>query len=184
MNRIERMLLVVRDDIYPLTKKEVARGNHVFGGAVLRKDDLGLVTAGSNARIDSPLFHGEVDTLNRFFRIPAAGRPASRDLIFLATHDPCPMCAASIAWAGFGEIWTLFDYGDVQDSFGMPVDLMMYRDVFGCDGVKKTNSFFHKHSLKEEAEKAPESVRLLSVVDEIKKLYESLDVQDFEYPGM
>ena len=123
MNRTEKMLLVIRDEEFPFTRKEVARGNHVFGGAILRADTLETVVVGSNNRIESPLFHGEVDTLNRFFKLPS--RPASSELLFIATHDPCPMCAASIAWAGFREVWTLFDYEDVEKSFDMPVDLLM-----------------------------------------------------------
>lgn len=182
MNRTERMLLVIRDEVFPFTKKEVAGGNHVFGGAVLRADTLETVVVGSNNRIENPLFHGEVDTLNRFFRLPS--RPPSAELLFIATHDPCPMCAAAIAWAGFREVWTLFDYEDVEKSFDMPVDLTMYREVFGVDGVRPSNAFFDKKSLKSAAASDPESRRLLSLIGEIDQLYGSLQAVDFNYPGM
>ena len=182
MNRTEKMLLVIRDEVFPFTRKEVARGNHVFGGAILRADTLETVVVGSNNRIESPLFHGEVDTLNRFFKLPS--RPASSELLFIATHDPCPMCAASIAWAGFREVWTLFDYEDVEKSFDMPVDLLMYREVFGVDGVRPINTFFNKKSLNSAAVAVSESVRLLALIDEIDTLYSTLQVSDFDNPGM
>ena len=51
MNRTEKMLLVIRDEVFPFTQKEVSRGNHVFGGAILRADTLETVVVGSNNRI-------------------------------------------------------------------------------------------------------------------------------------
>lgn len=180
--KIRSILEVIRDEVLPLTEAEVARGNHLFGGAILRADTMTSVMVGSNNRVENPLFHGEVDTLNRFFKLPV--RPASRDLIFVATHDPCPMCAASIAWAGFKELWVFFGYKDVEAAFGMPVDLMMYREVFGVEGVRPENAFFKKHSLKKAAAASSEKGKLQPILDEIEKRYAALEVQDFEYPGM
>ena len=180
--KIQGILEVIRDEVLPLTEAEVARGNHVFGGAILRADTLTSVMVGSNNRIENPLFHGEVDTLNRFFKLPV--RPATKDLLFVATHDPCPMCAASIAWAGFKELWVLFDYKDVEAEFGMPVDLMMYREVFGVEGVRPDNFFFKKYGLKRAVVESPEKAELQAILDEIERRYAALEVQDFEYPGM
>lgn len=182
MNRLETMLLAVRDQLLPLTRQEVAQGNHVFGGLILDKNTLQTLVAGSNKRMESPLFHGEIDTLNRFFKLPH--RPPVKDLIFLASHDPCPMCAASIAWAGFTELWTLFDYEDVADDFAMPVDLIMFRELFGCEGVKAKNPFFTKHSLKKALMDSPEKHTLLPLFNEISRGYAELPVQEFDYPGM
>lgn len=180
--KIRSILEVIRDEVLPLTESQVTYGNHIFGGAIMRADTMTSVMVGSNNRIENPLFHGEIDTLNRFFKLPV--RPKSEDLIFVATHDPCAMCAAAIAWAGFKELWVLFDYKDVEADFGMPVDLLMYKEVFGVEGTRPDNLFFSKHSLKKAIAESPENSSLQPIFDEIKKRYAALEVQDFDYPGM
>ncbi|MDR1471986.1 MAG: nucleoside deaminase [Synergistaceae bacterium] len=179
--KIEKMLEVIRDEVLPLTECEVKRGNHVFGGAILRPDTLTSVMVGSNNRMENPLFHGEIDTLNRFFKLPV--RPRADELIFLATHDPCPMCASAIAWAGFREVWHLFDYKGVEEGFNMPVDAEMYRELFGVDGVRSENAFFKKHSIREAITDCPNNEPLLEIMDEIEKRYAAMEVSDFAYPG-
>jgi tRNA(Arg) A34 adenosine deaminase TadA len=179
--KLERMLDVIRDEILPLTECEVKRGNHVFGGAIIRPDTMTTVIVGSNNRMENPLIHGEIDTLNRFFKLPV--RPKADELIFLSTHDPCPMCAAAIAWAGFREIWYLFGYADVVEKFGMPIDLEIYRELFGTNGVKSENKFFKKHSIKEAIEESPDPDRYAQTLEEIEKRYAALEVAKFDYPG-
>ena len=41
---IERALRVIEEEIIPETKKGVAKGNKVFGGAILTKSDYSTVT--------------------------------------------------------------------------------------------------------------------------------------------
>jgi hypothetical protein len=43
-------------DILPMTERGVAVGNKVFGAALLRKTELSVVIAGTNAETDNPLF--------------------------------------------------------------------------------------------------------------------------------
>lgn len=178
--KLQKILEVVRDEILPLTESEVARGNHVFGGAILRGDTITSVMIGSDNRVESPLFHGEIDTLNRFFKLPV--RPDPGELIFLATHDPCPMCASAIAWAGFKEVWTLFGYRDVEEEFGMPVNLEMYRELFGVEGIRPQNKFFAKYSLKKAVATSPDNEELTPLLEEIEKRYGTFQVEDFDYP--
>ena len=130
--------------------------------------------------MENPLFHGEVDTLNRFFRLKE--RPNPKDLIFLATHDPCPMCAASIAWAGFKELWVLFDYEEVKTAFDMPVDLIMYKELFGVNGLRPDNSFFRKYNIKETLASCSQYKKLEPLLHEIINRYSSLKIRDFDYP--
>jgi tRNA(Arg) A34 adenosine deaminase TadA len=180
--KIERMLDVIKDEILPLTECEVKRGNHVFGGAVLREDTMTSVMVGSNNRVESPLFHGEMDALNRFFKLPV--RPKTSELIFLATHDPCPMCAAAIAWAGFRELWVLFSYRDIEEEFGMTVDIEMYREIFGANGARSENKFFVKRSILDAIDESSDPEKFGPVLEEIRKRYGALDVSGFEYPGL
>ncbi|MDR1137282.1 MAG: nucleoside deaminase [Synergistaceae bacterium] len=179
--KIEKMLDVIKDEILPLTECEVKRGNHIFGGAILRPDTMTSVMVGSNNRVENPLFHGEIDALNRFFKLPVHSR--ADELIFLASHDPCPMCAAAIAWAGFKEVWYLFDSEDVIEKFGMSVDMEMYKEIFGTKGIRAENKFFTKYSIKEAIAGLPDPEHFAPIVEEIEKRYASLNVADFEYPG-
>lgn len=182
MTKIESILRAIKDDLLPLTKKGVEEGNHVFGGLVLDAKTFKTIVAGTNNRQGNPIFHGEIDTILRFFSIKDHPKPS--DCIFIASHDPCSMCISAIAWSGFKEIWVLFDYKDVAKDFEMPVDLMMYKEVFGVEGAKDNNFFFKKYSIKRESEKEPNSSHLREKIDEITNIYSSLEVKDFNYPGM
>ncbi len=73
---IDRLLATVEDDIIPLTRQGVEQGNKVFGAAILRKDDLSLVVAGTNNETENPLWHGEVHTIKLLYEMPRARRPA------------------------------------------------------------------------------------------------------------
>jgi tRNA(Arg) A34 adenosine deaminase TadA len=86
---LPRILEVIEHDILPLTTDGVAKGNKIFGAAILRKADLSLVLAETNNEIENPLWHGEVHTLKRFYELPATARPDTGDCIFISTHEPC-----------------------------------------------------------------------------------------------
>src|SRR6185503_12577924 len=110
----DRLLQIIEADIVPKTRAGVAAGNKLFGAAILRKSDLSLVVAGTNGETENPLFHGEVSTLNAYYRLPAASRPATRDCLFLSTHEPCSLCLSAITWAGFDNFFYLFGYEDTR----------------------------------------------------------------------
>jgi tRNA(Arg) A34 adenosine deaminase TadA len=146
---VDRMLSVLRDDVLPLTQAGVREGNKVFGAAVLRKESLELVIAGTNGESQNPLFHGEISCINRFWELPPDDRPSPADCLFLSTHEPCPMCLSAIAWSGFDNFYYLFSYEDTRDEFEIPHDLNIMEDIFlSRDGAyAETNSFWTSYYL-------------------------------------
>ncbi|AMM84660.1 nucleoside deaminase [Martelella sp. AD-3] len=169
----ERLLNVIEQDILPLTSKGVEAGNKVFGAAILRKSDLSLVIAGTNDETANPLWHGEVHTLKQFYELPV--KPDTKELLFLSTHEPCTMCMSAITWAGFDNYFYFFSHEDSRDSFGIPHDLKIMKELYGLEpgGYRRHNAFFEARSIVDMANAAeePESSRFLARVERIKASY-------------
>jgi tRNA(Arg) A34 adenosine deaminase TadA len=148
-NILDRLFSVLEDDILPKTRAGVSGGNKLFGAAILRKDDLSLVIAETNNETENPLWHGEVHCLKRFYEMPSDQRPATSELIFLSTHEPCSMCLSAITWAGFDNFYYFFSYEDSRDAFAIPHDLKIMKEVFTLeDGeYNKSNAFWDSHSM-------------------------------------
>ncbi len=131
---IDRLLDVVEQDIVPLTREGVAGGNKLFGGAVLDKSDHSVVVAVTNHETANPLNHGEISTINAFYDIDRSQRPASKDTIFLTTHEPCPLCLSGITWGGWDNFFYVFSYEDSMDSFGIPHDIRLNEEIWRVEG--------------------------------------------------
>jgi tRNA(Arg) A34 adenosine deaminase TadA len=127
---ISRLLDVIQTDIAPVTRKGVARGNKLFGAAILRKSDLSVVVAETNNEIENPLWHGEMHAIKRFFELDPATRPDVKDCLFLATHEPCSLCLSGITWSGFDNFYYLFSHEDSRDSFAIPYDIQILKAVY------------------------------------------------------
>ncbi|MCZ6507917.1 MAG: nucleoside deaminase [Acidobacteria bacterium] len=148
---VSRLLDVIEHDIAPLTQAGVRRGDKVFGAAVLRKSDGTLVVAGTNQETGCPLWHGEVTTIRELHELPAAERPDPKECLFLSTHEPCSLCLSAITWAGFDNFYYLFSYEDSRDDFGIPHDLRILDEVFGCPkgAYAAENAYWTSHDIVE-----------------------------------
>jgi tRNA(Arg) A34 adenosine deaminase TadA len=174
---IARLLDVIELDIVPKTRAGVARGNKLFGAAILRKEDDSLVVAETNNEIENPLWHGEVHAIKRFYELDSAQRPAPQECIFLATHEPCSLCLSAITWCGFDNFYYLFSHEDSRDSFNIPHDLRVLKEVFGLEPgqYRSSNAYWHSHSLKTlAAELEPSRDALTERLSDLKLLYAEL----------
>lgn len=175
---INRLFDVIEDDIVPKTAEGVAHGNKLFGAAILRKSDKSLVLAETNNELENPLWHGEVHCLKRFYEMPKADRPDTRDCIFLSTHEPCSLCLSAITWTGFDNFHYLFSHEDSRDSFAIPHDLKILKEVFTLDpgGYNAENAYWKSYSLRRLVRELPEAERekLEARIDRIAKRYDEL----------
>lgn len=180
-----RLLDVIDQDILPLTERGVSGGNKVFGAAILRKSDLSLVVAGTNDETENPLLHGEVNTLNQFYRLPE--RPPTGELVFLTTHEPCTLCMSAITWAGFDNYYYFYSHEDSRDAFAIPHDLVILKELFGLEpgGYRRTNAFWTAYSIPAlaDSEAEPLRSRLREQAQRIRDRYQALSDRYQESKG-
>jgi len=158
---IDRLLDVIEYDIVPKTEAGVAAGNKIFGAAILRKRDLSLMIAETNNEIENPLWHGEMHALKRLYELPKESRADTKDCIFLSTHEPCSLCLSAITWSGFDNFFYLFSHEDSRDSFAIPHDLKILKEVFRLEpgGYAAQNAFWRSYSIPALARELPEPER-------------------------
>lgn len=104
----ERIMTVIGEDVVPLTRVGVAKGDKVFGAAILLKADLSVVVVGTNEESVNVLHHGEISALNAYYKLSKEARPSPKDCVFVATHEPCSLCLSAITWGGFDNFSYFF----------------------------------------------------------------------------
>ena len=158
---IDRLLDVIEQDIVPRTAEGVAHGTKLFGAAILRKSDRSLVVAETNNETQNPLWHGEMHCLKRFYEMPRAKRVDTRDAIFLSTHEPCSLCLSAITWTGFDNFYYLFSHEDSRDSFAIPHDLNILKEVFTLEpgGYNAENAYWKSYAIRKLVRDLPEAER-------------------------
>ena len=178
---LEKILNIFLNNVLPLTEKGVVKGSKIFGAAIIKKDDLSLVIAGTNNEIENPLWHGEIHTLKKFYELDANTRPKETDCIFLCSHEPCSMCLSAITFSGFDNFYYLFSYTETNNEFNIPHDLNILKEVFKInDGeYNKENSYWKSQNINLLIENLPTSKKenILKLLDEIKKKYQTLSNQ-------
>ncbi len=170
----ERLLKVIETEVLPLTKIGVAAGNKIFGAALLHKETLKTVVAETNNEIENPLWHGEMHALKRFYEIPQEQRPATSDLLFLSTHEPCSLCLSAITWCGFDNFYYFFSHKDSRDSFAIPHDLKILKEVFGREDYRNENEFWTSRAIHDLIQKSLAPDKLLTKAKEINSRYNEL----------
>jgi tRNA(Arg) A34 adenosine deaminase TadA len=131
---LSALLTTIETEIVPLTAQGVSSGSKLFGAAILSKSTLGPLTVATNNERVSPLLHGEINCIQQFFSSPTtrdgSPRPATKDCVFIATHEPCSLCLSGITWSGFDNFYYLFTYEDSRDLFSIPYDIQILEEVF------------------------------------------------------
>jgi tRNA(Arg) A34 adenosine deaminase TadA len=183
-----RLLDVIEFDLAPLSAQRIREGDKIFGGAILRKDDLSLIIAETNNETVNPLWHGEMHAIKRFFELPAEQRPSTKDCLFLATHEPCSLCLSGITWSGFDNFYYLFSYEDTRDTFDIPHDIRILKEVYAVpdpdrdapapdrDYYNRKNAFFQSHDITRMIAGLDRGTkeRLTGRVDDLTALYADL----------
>ena len=175
---VGRLLGVVEHEIAPRTAAGVARGNKLFGAATLRKADWSTVIAETNNETENPLWHGEIHALKRFYELPREGRQKPADCLFLATHEPCSLCLSAITWGGYDNFYYLFSHEDSRDSFNIPHDLRILKEVFRLapGGYAAENHYWKSHDIVRliDGLDEPDRTRLRGRVEKLAELYDGL----------
>jgi len=69
-----------------------------FGAVIVNRESGELAAEGWNKSRENPVWHGEIDAMNRC----AAAHPGIdwKKLALYTTAEPCPMCQSAIVWSG------------------------------------------------------------------------------------
>jgi tRNA(Arg) A34 adenosine deaminase TadA len=198
---LSAILSITEEKIVPLTQAGVSSGSKLFGAAILSREGLAPHTVATNNERISPLLHGEINCIQQFFGSEAEGRPATKDCVFFATHEPCSLCLSGITWAGFNEFYYLFTYEDSRDLFSIPYDIDILEQVFRVRApsdsddtlasrslYNRKNKFFTAKSLAdlvEEIEDAEEKKKWTAEITRVKDMYNALSAtyQDGKQAG-
>lgn len=155
---LDRVLQAIESEVAPKTRVGVSEGNKLFGAAILRKSDLSSVVIATNTETGNPLLHGEIQAINQFYALPSDERPAPSECVFIATHEPCPLCLSGISWGGFDNFVYLFTYEDSRDAYGIPHDIVMLEEVFRAPegSYSEKNKYWNSWSIRDLIASLPE----------------------------
>jgi tRNA(Arg) A34 adenosine deaminase TadA len=73
-----------------------------FGAVIVERASGRLLAEAVNAVHESPILHGKTGAIDAYAR--SHPRVSWPELTLYTTAEPCPMCAAAIAWTRIGEV--------------------------------------------------------------------------------
>ena len=175
---IDRLLSVMELEIIPLTQKGVKKGNKVFGAGMLNKANLSTIIVATNHETENPLWHAEVFAIKQYYEMvnrDESKRVEPENIIFFATHEPCPLCSSAITWAGYNNFYYFFSHEDSRDSFKIGHDLKILKEVFKQEpgGYARKNEYWTAYSVMDLIDNCDADIKtgFLKRVDRIKKTY-------------
>ena len=173
INNFGKILDIFLDELIPLTKKSVNKGNKIFGAFIVKKTDLSIMCLGTNEEVKNPLFHGEISALFNFFGKKANN---SKDYYFISSHEPCSLCLSAITWSGFDNFYYFFPYQDTKKNFNIPHDLKILEQVFKIKNgsYNSTNNYWKSYSIIEEIKKNGLESKLNEKIAKIEDKYEKM----------
>ena len=168
-------------ELIPITEKSVENGNKIFGALILNKKDYSTITIDTNNEIINPLFHGEISTINSFFKKNLSINPT--DCFFVSSHEPCSLCLSAITWCGFDNFIYLFPYESTENKFNIPHDLKILKEIFNVKNGKyiKKNKYWKSYSIinqinllnnKRKKELNIDIERIYLIYEKLSKLYQ------------
>tara|TARA_Y100000590_G_scaffold357299_1_gene412048 strand:+ start:262 stop:852 length:591 start_codon:yes stop_codon:yes gene_type:complete len=175
---LNKFIDVFENNILPLTAKGVSLGNKIFGAAIIKKNDYSLIVAGSNNETENPIWHGEIDTLKKFYEMDIKTRPEEKNCIFLSSHEPCSLCLSAITFSGFDNFYYLFPYESTTDEFSIPHDLNILEKVFNVKNGNyiNENTYWKSYSINKLINELTTNKKesLIASFKNIKKTYKEL----------
>jgi tRNA(Arg) A34 adenosine deaminase TadA len=88
---------------------------------------------------------------------------------------------SAITWAGFDNYYYFYSHEDSRDSFAIPHDLKILKELFGLEpgGYRRSNAFWTAYSIPELVESEPEPLRseLREQEERIRARYAALSAQ-------
>ncbi len=166
----------ILNELIPLTDIGVSKGNKIFGALILKKNDYSTVVVDTNNETANPLFHGEISTINSFFKHKEKINP--KDCLFISSHEPCSLCLSAITWSGFDNFFYLYPYEDTENVFNIPHDLKILEEVFYIKNgnYNKQNNYWKSYEILKEITKLDnqEYEQLKVIITKIKAKYDRL----------
>lgn len=119
-------------------RESLRQGNCGFGSVIFKNNEI-VSTAHDTEKTDSdPTAHAEI------LAIRGAAKKLGRNLegcAIVSTHEPCPMCAAAIVWAGIQKVAFGFTIQDAiaqgRTRIDMPCEEIFSRAAESIDIVKR-----------------------------------------------
>ena len=135
---LDRVLSTIEEEILPQTKTQLAKGNKMFGAAVLDAFSGDTVVAATNLETACPIHHGEIVAIEAWSQLKK--RPRASECLFVATHEPCCLCVSAIVWSGFERCVFLFPYETTKRQ-GIPHDLDIMYELWRVERYQRRNRY-------------------------------------------